>query len=57
MKNLTSALTITSILFSIPVGLFVLILTHPGKYKQCLNSNITSGFDESLRNYHPNKGE
>ena len=57
MKNLTSVLTFTSILLSIPVGMFIsrIALVKGKERNTFINTQVK--FDNSLRNYHPNKGE
>lgn len=57
MKNLTSVLTFTTILLSIPVGMYISkIFDHESKELNFKNT-VPVKFDDSLRNFHPNKGE
>ncbi len=57
MKNLTSVLAFTSILLSIPVGMFISKITDTKCKERESNLIAPVKFDDSLRNYHPNKGE
>lgn len=57
MKILTSVLTFTTILFSVPLGLYLSFITNPKNNVINLKKNVSVNFDDSLRNYHPNKGE
>lgn len=57
MKNLTSVLTFTSILLSIPVGMYISRIAIVKVKKMDSRINAPVKFDDSLRNFHPNKGE
>lgn len=57
MKILTSVLTFTTILFSVPLGLYFSFITNPKNSVINFKKNVSVNFDDSLRNYHPNKGE
>jgi hypothetical protein len=57
MKNLASVIAFTSILLSIPVGLYISKSTCIKGKERVSNINAPVKFDDSLRNFHPNKGE
>jgi hypothetical protein len=58
MKNATAIFSFTMmILLSIPVGKCITkIINHKSRALK-FNNNVQEEFDDSLRNYHPNKGE
>lgn len=57
MKNSTSVLAFASILLSIPVGMYIsrIVLEKSKERNTFMNTSVN--FDDSLRNFHPNKGE
>ena len=57
MKFLTSVMTFTTVLFSVPLGLYITLLTIPKNSATNFKKDVSVKFDDSLRNYHPNKGE
>mgnify|MGYP003604590351 CR=1 FL=1 len=58
MKNLIALSTFTSaILLSIPAGKFILKVFNPENRKMEIEKSDVKNFDDSLRNFHPNKGE
>ena len=58
MKNLIALTTFTSaILLSIPAGIFISKAINPKNRKIEFENTEVKDFDDSLRNFHPNKGE
>ena len=57
MKKLSSAVTFATILLSISFGKYISRFVDPKSREFILNNNVPVKFDDSLRNYHPNKGE
>ena len=57
MKTLSSAITFATILLSISFGKYISRFADPKSREFISNNNVPIKFDDSLRNYHPNKGE
>ncbi len=58
MKNLIAFTALTSaILLSIPAGKFISKAIDPKNRKKEIGKCGLKDFDDSLRNFHPNKGE
>ena len=58
MKNLIALTTFTSaVLLSIPAGIFISKAVNPKNRKMEIENADVKDFDDSLRNFHPNKGE
>ncbi|HMS34956.1 MAG TPA: hypothetical protein PKC91_12815 [Ignavibacteria bacterium] len=61
MKNLTSILTLTiaftSVLLSIPAVRYISGIAFVKSKERESRINAPVKFDDSLRNFHPNKGE
>lgn len=58
MKNITSILTFTTtILLLIPAGKYILKVIIPKWQVIKIENTFPEKFDDSLRNFHPNKGE
>ena len=58
MKNLIALTTFTSaVLLSIPAGIFISKTINPKNRKMEIENADVKDFDDSLRNFHPNKGE
>lgn len=57
MKNLTSVITFTSVLLSIPAVRYISGIAFIKGKERGSRINAKVKFDDSLRNFHPNKGE
>lgn len=57
MKNYSFVIIFPAIFLLISLGRYVSGFINLKNKKIRLNSNVPGKFDDSLRNYHPNKGE
>ncbi len=57
MIKLSSAITFATILLSISFGKYVSRFIYPKNRELISDNTAPVKFDDSLRNYHPNKGE
>lgn len=57
MIKLSSAITFAAILLSISLGKYISRYIYSKNREFIPNNTAPVKFDDSLRNYHPNKGE
>ncbi|MBS1550649.1 MAG: hypothetical protein JST15_01105 [Bacteroidetes bacterium] len=57
MKNYSSVIIFPAIFLLISFGKYISGFTDPKNREFISNNNNPGKFDDSLRNYHPNKGE
>ncbi len=59
MKNLSAILTLSTTVLLVPIGILIskVFIQPCDKKAYSENKEIHIDFDNSLRNFHPNKGE